>query len=64
MKKIIVTQRMYKDFDTKENKDCLDVRLSEFLIEFRVSNFSMTSNSVKLIVLDFCSSFNIVSLIL
>lgn len=36
MKKIIVTQRMYKDFDTKENKDCLDVRLSEFLIESKL----------------------------
>ena len=36
MKKIIVTQRMYKDFDTKENKDCLDVRLSEFLVESKL----------------------------
>ena len=36
MKKIIVTQRMYKDFRTKENKDSLDVKLSEFLIESKL----------------------------
>ena len=41
-----------------------EMLLSEFRNEFKLSNFSITSNSVKFIGFDFLSRFKIVSLIL
>ncbi len=36
MKKIIVTQRFYKDKKTGEVRDCADIRLSEFLLRLNL----------------------------
>tara|TARA_B110001452_G_C15128604_1_gene393295 strand:- start:95 stop:706 length:612 start_codon:yes stop_codon:yes gene_type:complete len=49
MKKILVTQRMYKDKLTKEHRDTIDVNLSKFIIESRL---------LPIIVPNFLSKFS------
>ena len=44
MKKIIVTQRYFKDFKTGEIRDSVDIRLSEFLLQLNLLPIFLPNN--------------------